>query len=90
MSKMSELDTDREQIERLTQTSASRNEVSRAQLNDFLARAIRLAAARPDIDHGFRVLKSEATDFGSVRLDLDNGDIVFIHVEHLVPRDAKS
>jgi hypothetical protein len=99
MSKMSELDSERQQIERLTDVVPPRSfartahagtyrEISRAEISSFLVSAVRLAMAKPEyINGGVRVLNAEVNGDGNARLDFDNGDIVYLDIEHLVPRD---
>lgn len=62
-------------------------EFTRADLNAFLRSAVILAMAKPEyINGGVRVRDATIID-GSLRLDIDNGDIVYLDFEHLVPRD---
>jgi len=65
-------------------------EVSRDQINKFLDRAIADAAANGvDREYGFQVMRIEINDeHRTVRFDLDNGDLLFIDLEHLVPRNS--
>lgn len=63
-------------------------EITRAEINAFLRSAVILAMAKPEyINGGVRVRNVNLTDTGSVRLDIDNGDILYLDFEHLVPRD---
>jgi len=70
-------------------TSATTDkEINRATINAFLARCINRGAAMAlDAEYGLRVVSALVTDNQSVRVDLDNGHILFLDVEHLVPRD---
>lgn len=66
-----------------------RRKVTSHAIQCFLLEAIQAARkAGTDSDaHGFKVLVAGMSNGETVRLDLDNGDIVFIELEHLVPRD---
>lgn len=68
--------------------TAPYREISRDTINGFLISAIKDArkAGVDQRDHGFRVLTVGMTEGETVRLDLDNGDMLFIDFEHLVPR----
>jgi hypothetical protein len=100
MSKMSELDSDRQVIERLTDVvlpptfaesarAGTYREITRAEINAFLVSAVRLAMAKPEyINGGVRVVNAEVNANGTPRLDFDNGDIAYLDIEHLVPRNA--
>lgn len=99
MSKMSELDADRQRIERLTdvvlpptfaqtKNAGAYREITRAEINAFLRSAVILAMAKPEyINGGVRVRDATLID-GSLRLDIDNGDIVYLDFEHAVPRET--
>jgi len=100
MSKMSELDTDRQQVERLTDVvppptfaqtanAGAYREITRDEINAFLVSAVNLAMAKPSyINGGVRVVDVKLTADGIPRLDFDNGDFIFLDFEHLVPRDS--
>jgi|GEM_PF-6062813 len=64
--------------------------VDRDQINKFLDRAISDAAANGvDLEYGFQVNRIEIReDSRTVRFDLDNGDILYVDLEHLVPRES--
>jgi hypothetical protein len=62
-----------------------RQEITRNQLNEFLVRAIGNAAGRECC--GVNVNHVDITELGNVRIDLANGDIVVIDIEHLVQRE---
>ncbi len=65
-------------------------EISRAEIQSFLVSAIRLAMAKPEyINVGVRVRNADVDGNGNLRLDIDNGDILFVHFEHLVRRDHR-
>lgn len=101
MSKMSELDADRQRIERLTdvvlpptfaqtKNAGTYREITRAEINAFLRSAVILAMAKPEyINGGVRVIDATMIN-DSLRLQIDNGDILYLDFEHLVPRDASA
>ncbi|WLA80313.1 hypothetical protein [Bradyrhizobium elkanii] len=66
-----------------------RRKVTGHAIQCFLLEAIQAARkAGTDSDaHDFKILTAGMSQGGTVRLDLDNGDIVFLELEHLVPRD---
>lgn len=69
----------------------SHQELTRDQLNQFLVRAIGNAAGRNEPSwelSGICVDNVDVTELGNVRLDLANGDIVIIDIEHLVQRET--
>lgn len=57
-------------------------EINRATINAFLARCInRGAASALDAEFGLRVVKADATDFGSIRVEFDSGLVIGIATE---------
>lgn len=91
MSKMPELDMDRQHVERLSTPSRPGvyRKISRAEINAFLVSAVNLAMAKPEyINGGVRVVDVALNADGIPRLDFDNGDFIFLDFEHLVPRDT--
>jgi hypothetical protein len=63
-------------------------EFTRDDLNAFLRSAVILAMAKPEyINGGVRVIDATMIN-NSLRLQIDNGDIVYLDFEHLVPRET--
>lgn len=66
---------------------SERKDISRRQINSFLARAIAHASTVAiESEFDLHVRDVRVTDFGNVQINFDNGDIVIIDLEHLVPR----
>jgi hypothetical protein len=64
----------------------ARAEISRNDLAEFLASAVRRSAFRGiGDDLSVRVSSVTVSEWG-VRIDFDNGDLVMLDPEHLVPR----
>jgi hypothetical protein len=63
------------------------HDIRRDQINRFLARCIAHASAVAiDAEFGINVLDVAVTETNAVRVDFDNGHILFLDFEHLVPR----
>lgn len=63
-------------------------EITRTEINAILRSAVILAMAKPEyINGGVRITDATVID-GNLRLQVDNGDILYLDFEHLVPRET--